>query len=112
MRFIWTLLQTTNIATNNKVLRERIDNMLQGLKDDYKIKSLLLKYVEENGLHIKDYLERKAKVTLSVDDSEDAKPKRSTKAGTRKSASKRQNTSPVPKSEDGDVGTDDSLLPY
>ena len=112
MRFIWTLLQTTNIATNNKVLRERIDNMLQGLKDDYKIKSLLLKYVEENGLHIKDYLERKAKVTLSVDDSEDAKPKRSTKAGTRKSASKRQNTSSVPKSEDGDVGTDDSLLPY
>lgn len=112
MRFIWTLLQTTNIATNNKVLRERIDNMLQGLKDDYKIKSLLLKYVEENGLHIKDYLERKAKVTLSVDDSEDAKPKRSTKAGTRKSASKRQNTSSIPKSEDGDVGTDDSLLPY
>ncbi len=112
MQFIWTLLQTTNIATNNKVLRERIDNMLQGLKDDYKIKSLLLKYVEENGLHIKDYLERKAKVTLSVDDSEDAKPKRSTKAGTRKSASKRQNTSSLPKSEDGDVGTDDSLLPY
>ena len=110
--FIWNLLQHTNLKTNNKQVRERLDNIIQNTKEEYKQKALLFSYVEENGLHIKEYLEQKAKTMLSLDDINNTKSKHSTNKKNAKEWHVNNATATITKNENGECGTDDSLLPY
>lgn len=114
IRFIWNLLLKTNIKTNNKQIRERLDNIIQSTKEEYKQKALLFSFVENNGVSIKEYLEQKAKILLSVDDNSDtSKPKRNSKKKDIKQwATQHSEKVSSTQNDNGECGTDDSLLPY
>ncbi len=106
--FVWKLLKKTDIKTNNKVIRERLDNLLQSMTDEYKLKLLLFKYVADNGLTIKEYLNKKAKATLSVNDTEEPKPKRGNNIKKWAEYYSKKASADINDNRD----TDDSLLPY
>ena len=117
--FVWDLLKKTNIKTNNKQIRERLDNMLQGMKDEYKMKTLLFSFVEGNGLVLKDYLNEKAKMMLSLDEKDvpvnnymAAKPKKVKLEKISNWAKKYVATENSSENNGIDHGTDDSTLPY
>ena len=64
----FTLLTKTSLATNNKAVGERVDNLMQNFNDLVKFKILLLHYVAHNGLALQPFLQAKAKISLSLDD--------------------------------------------
>ena len=66
----FTLLTKTALVTNNKMVKERLDNLMQNFNDLVKFKMLLLHYVAHNGLSLQPYLQAKAKISLSLDDNE------------------------------------------
>ena len=66
----FTLLTKTALVTNNKMVKERLDNLMQNFNDLVKFKVLLLHYVAHNGLSLQPYLQAKAKISLSLDDNE------------------------------------------
>ncbi len=66
----FTLLTKTALVTNNKMVKERLDNLMQNFNDLVKFKMLLLHYVAHNGLSLQPYLQAKAKISLSLDDDE------------------------------------------
>jgi transposase len=66
----FTLLTKTALETNNKMVKERLDNLMQNFNDLVKFKVLLLHYVAHNGLMLQPYLQAKAKISLSLDDNE------------------------------------------
>ena len=66
----FTLLTKTALVTNNKMVKERLDNLMQNFNDLVKFKVLLLHYVAHNGLSLQPYLQAKAKISLSLDDDE------------------------------------------
>ena len=66
----FTLLTKTALETNNKMVKERLDNLMQNFNDLVKFKVLLLHYVAHNGLSLQPYLQAKAKISLSLDDNE------------------------------------------
>lgn len=73
--FIGNLLQKTNLTTENKQVKERLENLMQTFTDAYKVKFQLLHYVGNNGLTLQKYLEEKAKINISLDESKDKSPK-------------------------------------
>ena len=64
----FTLLTKTSLATNNKAVKERVDNLMQNFNDLVKFKMLLLHYVAHNGLVLQPFLQAKAKISISLDD--------------------------------------------
>ena len=64
----FTLLTKTSLATNNKAVKERVDNLMQNFNDLVKFKMLLLHYVAHNGLRLQPFLQAKAKISLSLDE--------------------------------------------
>ena len=72
----FTLLTKTALETNNKAVKERVDNLMQNFNDLVKFKMLLLHYVAHNGLRLQPFLQAKAKISLSLDeDVKEAKSK-------------------------------------
>lgn len=74
--FVGSLLQKTNLNTENKQVRERMDNIFPVMQEAYKIKFQLLHYVSTDGLHLQEYLKNKAKITIKQDEQKDEKPRK------------------------------------
>ena len=62
------LLTKTALETNNKAVKERVDNLTQNFNDLVKFKIQLLHYVAHNGLKLQPFLQAKAKISLSLDE--------------------------------------------
>ena len=72
---IAALLRRTNLTTNNKVVIERRDNILQNIKQTYEQKFALLLHTALEGFKLNEYLTLRAKA--SIEDNPNAKQKRS-----------------------------------
>lgn len=70
----YSLLQHTNLPTDNQAVKERIEGIMQNISDVVRFKIQLLHYVAGNGLMLQDYLKQKAKIALQLDDATDNKP--------------------------------------
>ena len=75
LKFISKQLGITKIITNNKQVKERLNNILQTLNNEYKLKMSLLCYVADEGIKIKEYLQYKAKSMLKIENGENVKQK-------------------------------------
>ena len=74
--YIGSLLNKTDITTENKQAQERINNLLQTMQQTHCCKFQLLHYVANNEFETLDYLKKKAKLTLCADESEKKPRKR------------------------------------
>ena len=74
--FINKQLGITKLITNNKQVKERLNNILQTLNSEYRLKMLLLDFVADNGIDIQEYLQFKAKTMLKIDNGEITNPKK------------------------------------
>ncbi len=108
--FIWKLLQNTNIKSNNKQAKERLANILQPMVEEYKIKQLLLTYVADNGFYLKDFLQARAKASVSFDDNAPATPVYSRKNDGAKNI--KEWVKQYVDMNENSCGTDDTKLPY
>lgn len=106
--FIGLLLNKTVLNTDNKQLKERIENIFGKLREDYKLKAKMLHYVANSGLVIQEYLKTKATVMLHIEDEEEKKSATASRknASIPKSTKKKQSREVMFPSND----TDD--LPY
>lgn len=72
------LLKSTKLLSDNKTVAEREENIMQNFYDLVRFKMQMLHYVAENGMHLQEYLKRKAKIALELDgDSNDSRTKES-----------------------------------
>lgn len=62
------LAEATNLPTDNKELRKKVNTTLENFWDALTQKLQLLEYVEESGFHINEYLKKKAFIMLSEDE--------------------------------------------
>ena len=77
--FINNQLAITKLVTNNKQVKERLNNILQTLNSEYRLKMLLLDYVADNGINIQEYLQFKAKSILKIDNGENTNSRKYSK---------------------------------
>ena len=63
------LFEKSNLQTDNKAVKERRDNILNDMKDNFKLKFQLLHHVSQHGLDMTEYPKFKAKTFLKIDDS-------------------------------------------
>lgn len=66
--FIGPLLHKTSLATNNKQVKEHVNNVMQNFQECYKQKFQLLHYVAKEGMHLQEYLKQRAKATLDAEE--------------------------------------------
>lgn len=71
------LLDSTDITSDNKETRKRIEVAFDELTDAVRIKSALMGYVYENGFHVQDFLRKRA--ILSMDDNQTSVSKKRNK---------------------------------
>lgn len=57
-------VRNTDVQTDNKELRRRMDDILSSLKEELSLKRQLLEYVKRNGFSVGGYLRRKSVITL------------------------------------------------
>lgn len=74
--YVNTLLQKTNLATDNKQVKERMENIFPVMQDAYKIKFQLLHYVSTNGIHLQEFLHQKARIVIKIDEQKDETPRK------------------------------------
>lgn len=79
--FIGLLLNRTVLNTDNKQLKERIENIFGKLREDYKLKAKMLHYVANSGMNIQEYLKTKATVMLHIEDEEEKKSATASRKG-------------------------------
>lgn len=60
------LLDSTDITTDNKELKKRLETAFEELTDAVRIKSSLLEHVHDKGFHVQDFLRKRA--ILSMDE--------------------------------------------
>lgn len=65
------LLNKTALSTENKVLKERIANYMGAMDEAYKLKFQMLHYVSNEGFSLREYLDKKAKVTIDIAENKD-----------------------------------------
>lgn len=63
-----TLAEATNLPTDNKELRKKANNTLEGFWEALTQKRDLLQYVQKSGFHVNEYLRQKAYILLSETD--------------------------------------------
>lgn len=66
--FIANLLRKTTLLSNNKQLKERYDNIMQTMKENYRMKFQLLHYSANNDFQVQAYLKAKAKICLMLEE--------------------------------------------
>lgn len=66
LRPLSDLLDNTDITSDNKEIRKRIETAFDELSDSVRIKSALMSHVLEKGFHVQDFLRKRA--VLSMDD--------------------------------------------
>ncbi len=64
---IAALQRRTNLTTNNKVIIERRDNILQNIQQAYDQKFSLLLHIASNGFKLNEYLKLRAKASIKDD---------------------------------------------
>lgn len=66
LRPLQDLLDSTDITSDNKEIRKRIETAFEELTDAVRIKSALMEHVHDKGFHVQDFLRRRA--ILSMED--------------------------------------------
>lgn len=61
------LLNSTDITTDNKEIRKRIETAFDELTDAVRIKSALMEHVRDNGFHVQDFLRKRAILSMEED---------------------------------------------
>lgn len=61
------LLNSTDITTDNKEIRKRIETAFEELTDAVRIKSALMEHVRDNGFHVQDFLRKRAILSMEED---------------------------------------------
>lgn len=77
LRPLSDLLDNTDITSDNKEIRKRIETAFDEISDSVRIKSALMSHVLEKGFHVQDFLRKRA--VLSMDDTSSSNGKKQNK---------------------------------
>lgn len=61
------LLESTDITSDNKEIRKRLETALEELTDTVRIKSALMEHVHDKGFHVQDFLRKRAILSMEED---------------------------------------------
>lgn len=104
------LSDLAKIKVNNKQVAERMENIFSNAKDEYEKKMQLFDFVANNGFILKEFLIKRAKCSLALDEPKTTERKHSNKANV--SEWKKKYSALMSKVSLREVDTDDSKLPY
>lgn len=78
------LLNSTDISTDNKEIRKRLETAFDELTDAVRIKSALLEHVYDNGFHVQDFLRKRAMLSMEEDKTVKSKKREKTETPEKK----------------------------
>ena len=61
------LLESTDITSDNKEIRKRLETAFEELTDAVRIKSALMEHVHDKGFHVQDFLRKRAILSMEED---------------------------------------------
>ena len=105
-----TLLEKTNVETDNKMVRRRMTDVLADCRLSYNVKVGTLAAVAREGFTLTGYLHQKQMAVLDAMGTEPKKEKRDRKSSTRKSSSRKSSapSSPAASASSGNSSTPSS----